>query len=192
MTQQHGRRYEHQLVNGLDDVTPAEVWLTSAGYSGNSAADDCDIVVTVDPKFATRHDTWQFNIEAKRRQGEKGKRISNAISGSSKDETGIEELERLIEGTPSWAEPIVALKMDHRKLVVVDARDILRYVGRLKQPVSTEALEVLNVLDPRLTPSDNISVVKPETDEWDSAQVASADEVVLAEQLGLPYEGGNS
>jgi len=86
MTQQHGRRYEHELVNGLDEITPPEVWLTSAGYSGNSKADDCDIVITVDPKFATRHDTRQFNIEAKRRQAESGKRVI-AFSGSSGEET---------------------------------------------------------------------------------------------------------
>lgn len=185
-----GRSYEHELVNSLDEVTPPEVWLTSAGYSGNSKADDCDIVVTIDPGFTTRGETWQYNIEAKKRQGESGKRISGAFTGSSKDETGVEEMQRLIESTPSWADPIIALKMDHRKLVVLDARWILDAVDVIDYPVPALVEEgIIDTLAPRTTPSDSISVVKPETDELDSAQVAPTDAEVLAEALGLPYEG---
>jgi len=193
MTQQHGRRYEHKLVNSLDDITPPEVWLTSAGYSGNSKADDCDIVVTVDPGFVVRGETRQYNIEAKRRQGESGKRISGAFTGSSSGETGIEELQRLIEGTPSWADPIVALKMDRRKLAVIDARWLLSRLDVLEYAYPSSVDEdVFDVLQPRLTASDSISVIKPETSEWPSATAAPSDAVVLADALGLPYDGENN
>jgi len=45
MTQQHGRRYEHELAQQLDSVAETDTWVTTAGYSGNSAIDGCDIVV---------------------------------------------------------------------------------------------------------------------------------------------------
>jgi len=31
MTQQHGRQYELDLFNGINDITPEEVWVTTAG-----------------------------------------------------------------------------------------------------------------------------------------------------------------
>jgi hypothetical protein len=37
-----------------------------------------------------------------------------------------------------------------------------------------------------LTPSENVSMVKPETGQWPSARTAADDAVVLAEELGLP------
>jgi hypothetical protein len=192
MTQLHGRRYEHTLVNSLEEITPPEVWLTSAGYSGNSKADACDIVIMLDPGLVTRHETMMYNVEAKKRQGESGKRISGAFTGSSSDETGVEELQRLIEGTPSWADPIVALKMDRRKLAVFNATWLLsRLDVRDDAYPSSVDDDVFDVLQPRLTKSESISIVKPETDEWPSATAAPSDAVVLAEKLGLPYDGGN-
>jgi len=183
-----GRRYEHSLVNGLDKVSSGDVWVTTAGYSGNSEADGCDVVVTVDPKLLTSNEPQQFNIEAKLRQGEGGKRVSNVFSGSETDETGVEELKRLVLTTPGWADPIVALKFDHRKLVVLDARWILDAIGERDQYIPLNIKEgILDVLSPRTTPSGNVSMIKPDLSDWESSRAAPADEVELCERLGLPH-----
>lgn len=189
MTQQHGRRYENQLVGDIDEVTPSEVWVTSVGYSGNAKADDCDIVVTIDPYLCTSHEQGQYNIEAKKRQGDGGNRTT-VFEGSSGDESGLDEVQRLVEGTPSWSSPIIALKFDRRELVVLDARHLLSELGEMKYPVTTDPVseDVLNVLQPRLTPSENISIIKPTLQNWESSRAADDDAVVLAERLGLPYD----
>jgi len=185
-----GRNYEHELSAGLADVTPPEVWVTTCGYSGNAGIDACDIVVTVDPQYALRGETRQFNIEAKKRQGESGKRVSNVFAGGEDGETGVEELQRFVEATPSWAKPVVALKFSRRKLVVLDGRWILAAVGVSKWPIPTDVKEtIFSVLEPRATPTGNVSMIKPTTDAVLSARKAQDDEVVLAEQLGLPTVG---
>lgn len=190
MTQKHGRRFELSLVNDVDEITPEEVWTTTVGYSGSANADGCDIVVTIDPQILTYDDVVQYNIEAKKRQAEGGKRHSSVFGGSEKDETGVEELRRLVLTTPPWADPIVSLKFDHRRLIVLDARWILDHVGEgdYQDILFGAARTLLEIVQPRTTPSDNISMVKPSLDDWPSAQAAEDDAVVLAEKLGLPYD----
>jgi hypothetical protein len=181
----HGRRYEHELVNGLDEVTAPEVWTTTVGYSGNASGDACDLVVTLDTKLLLRGESYQVNIEAKKRQGEPGKRVSGVFAGGETDETGVAELQRFVDATPEWADPIVAIKFDRRKLCVLDATELLSALGVRKQPMNRN-IELLEILDPRLTPSENVSMVKPVTSEWPSARTAADDAEVLAEELGLP------
>lgn len=189
MTNKHGRNFEHTLANGVDDITPREVWTTTVGYSGNADTDDCDVVITVDPKYATRHDTRQFNVEAKKRNVDSGKRASKVFGGGKTFETGVEELQRFIEGTPSWADPIVAIKFDRRKLIVLDGRWLLDALdlGGMAPPSSES---ILDVLSPRTTRSDNVSMVKPTLEQWPSASASMDDATVLCERLGLPYEDG--
>jgi hypothetical protein len=190
MTNQHGRAYEHTLANGLTDVCPDEVWSTTAGYSGNSASDHCDIVVALDPKLAVRGDTMLHLIEAKKRNVDSGKRCSNVFAGGKTYETGLEELQRFVDNTPSWASSIVALKFDRRKVIVLDALWLLSALGESKRPIPNDIREgVMDILDPRLTQSDNISMVKPSSDHnWPSSRQSEDDAVVLCESLGLPYE----
>ncbi|WP_206750749.1 hypothetical protein, partial [Halorubrum sp. SP3] len=47
---------------------------------------------------------------------------------------------------------------------------------------------LLEALSPRTTPSDNISMVKPATDELDSAQVSPPEGEVVAKELRLPMD----
>lgn len=207
MTQKHGREFEHTLVNGVDEITPDEIWVTTAGFSGSANADACDLVIAVDPKLTVRGGSTLFTIEAKKRQGEGGKRVSNVFTGSSDDETGVEEVQRFIVNTPPWADSIIALKFDRRELVVLDATWLLSALDvddshseSSGQPLSDESGEVdeshvpdavhrgvLDVLEPRVTPSGNVSCIKPSLDEWESATAASDDEEVLVDKLGLPH-----
>ena len=188
---QHGRRFEHTLSSGLSTVTPDEVWVTTVGYSGNAGIDACDIVVTVDPSLCTRHDTGQFNIESKKAQGESGRRISNILAGGRDDETGLAELRRFVEHTPSWAQPVLAIHMDHRKLIVVHGGRLLNHLDDDEDSPHTPPEQFIETFEPRLTPSDSVSMVKPETDQWPSATASEADEIVLATELNLPLLTGD-
>ena len=181
-----GRKHEHDLVNGLATVTPDEVWVSTTGYSGNDATAACDFVITVDPYLLTTHENGQYNVEAKITSGDRGKRISTVFSGGRGGETGIEELRRLVQTTPGWAHPVVTISIDHCKLFVLDARNVLYELDEHPDQYPQRQLDALNVLQPRCTPSDNVSVVKPSLDDWASSAVSPADEVVLAKALGLP------
>jgi hypothetical protein len=188
MTQQHGRKYEHKITNELDERTPKEVYTTTVGYSGNASGDGSDMLVTIDPHIQTRHDEGQYNLELKKRQGEGGKRTI-VFGGSSNGESGLNEIERLVETTPHWSTPVLAIKFDHRKLIVLDARELLKALGEWDAPRSIEHVEyIMEATQPRLTPSDSVSMVKPSLDDWESSQAAESDIVVVAEKLGLPLE----
>jgi hypothetical protein len=183
---QHGRSYEHDLNNGITEITPDEVWSTTVGYSGNAASDHADIVIAVDPKLATRHETSLYAIEAKKRSADSGKRCSNVFAGGKHFETGLEEVQRLVDKTPDWADPVVALKFDRRKLVVLNAKSLLGYLEGQNRYGMYDP-ELIQLLQPRLTGSDSVSMIKPELESWESARQADSDAVVLCERLGLPY-----
>jgi len=158
MTQQHGRRYEHELAQQLDTVAETDTWVTTAGYSGNSVIDGCDIVVTYMQPDAM---LTQINIEAKKRQGTAGKRTLVA---------SLDEIERLQQGTPYWGNSCVALKFDHRQVIVCDPNEIL---SAIRSECDSPQRPIVNTLSPRLTGSNKISVVKPTTDEWTSARAGN-------------------
>lgn len=184
MTQQHGRRHEHDLNNGLNQVTTNDVWCTTAGFSGNAASDNCDIVVTVSPTYAAAEDPLQYNHEAKKITSGKSGNRSMLFQGSSSGETGVGEVKRLVESTPDWAQPVITAKFSHRKLVVIDARGLLAALGEYDWPVS----ETVKMLAPRSTKTGNVSVVMPTLDDWESSTAAPRDAVVLAQTLGLPIK----
>jgi len=182
MTQKHGREHEHDLNNSLNQATTNGVWATTVGYSGNAASDNSDIVVTVDPQWELQDYGTQFNIEAKKiTRGTDGNRVT-VFRGSSGGETGLDELHRLFAASPEWGHSVVTMKFSRKRLVVVDVRGLLAATGDMKWPVS----DVVEMLEPRATPSDNVSVVAPTLDNWDSARASPSDGAVLAQELGLP------
>jgi len=178
-----GRNYEHDLTNELDTVTPPEVWTATVGYSGNADRDNCDVVVLVDPKLTTRHEPYSHHIEAKKRSGQAGRRIA-VFGGSSSGESGIEELRRLVETTPDWGKPVVVIKFDHRKVIVLDGRWLLYELGEqngIRPPDS------VNLHGADVTESGTVVMRKPELEDWESSTASPSDAVVLAEKLGIPY-----
>jgi len=181
---QHGRRHEHDLNNSLNEVTTNDVWCTTAGYSGNSASDNCDLVVTLDPLFATQENELQYNVEAKKITSGKSGNRSMLFQGSSSGETGVGEVKRLVESTPDWGQPVITAKFSHRKLIVIDARGLLAAMDEYDWPVS----DTVEMLAPRDTKTDNVSVVMPTLDDWESSTAAPRDSVVLAQTLGLPIQ----
>jgi len=103
---------------------------------------------------------------------------------TSGGETGVEQIERLVESTPDWAKPIITIKFSRRKLVVFDARELLSALGECDYHVG----DTVSMLQPRDTKTDNISLVMPTLDNWKSASASLRDSVVLAQTLGLPLK----
>jgi len=188
MTQQHGRSYEHTLAGLIDDVVDKYAWVTTCGYSGNSTVDDADLVITASLRRKTRFNPVQYNIEAKKRQGDAGYRVIIA-SGSQGDETGVEEIQRLIDGTPEWGRAQIALKFDRRRVMVIPAELLLGVAtGELDDDDlgTSEIEQTLLELSPRTTDSDSISMIKPETNVWPSAR-GEDDGEYICEFLDIPY-----
>lgn len=193
MTQQHGRSYEHELAGKIVDASTDYAWVTTCGYSGNSTIDDADLVITSLTNRNTRFNPVQYNIEAKKKRGEAGYRVSDAISGSRGDESGVEELQRLIDGTPEWGRAQVAIKFNRRLVFVVPAELLLGVAtGELDEDDlgTSEMEQALLSMKPKTTPSDSISMIKPETDVWPSARGEDDGEYVC-EFLDIPYTEAN-
>ena len=177
-----GKNYENTLVNAITSVTTDDVWCGAVGYSGNAAGDHCDLMVAVSPQVTTTHDAVLHAIEAKKRSGKAGNRVY--LRGGSDADTGVEELRRLVEETPSWSRAWLAVKFDRRELMVVRA-------DRLYRVCTTETTlsgGPIALLDPQVTDAGSIGLRKPTTDEWNSATVGNSDEEVVVEALGLPSQ----
>jgi len=175
-----GKRYEMELVNGLCERDG--VWAGRPDYSGNSKHAVADIVALVDDDG----DTTGAFIEVKKRQAESGKRTT-VCSGSADEQSGLEELRELIAGTPDWAAAYFAVKFDHRELVVIPAKWLcaaLRADKHYSSPNKAyDTSNVMNFHSARLTPAENVSMVKPTLDEWESSTSGVSDVQKIANEI---------
>jgi hypothetical protein len=205
-----GRTYELDMVRDITASTdPRYVWTTALDYSGGAADSDADIVVTF-PR--NRDETALELIELKKRGGDDGNRV--IVMGGSGDETGRDELRRLVDAGPRAAESWFAVKFAHRKLVVVPSGWVWKqvaerpdelptdyrkrneipseaaqtYVRRTQWPYWWKPTEAHESLAPRLTDAGSLSMVKPSLDWWESSTAAQSDEHVLLEALNLPEQ----
>lgn len=167
MSQQHGRNYENELVSIINENTTEDVVAVSVGYSGNDKYSFADVLVL------TPEET--HFIEAKKRNGEDGKRTT-VMGGGHDGESGLDELRRLHGSTPFYASSWVALKWDYKAVDVFATRTLLDVVYG--------ATCDTYLRDARTTPSENISIPKPEGDEHPSA-VSTDDWDVLRDTLRL-------
>jgi len=178
-----GTNYENQLVNALCSVVTTDVWVGSVGYSGNAKNDHCDLMIAVSPKLATAHESLLHAVEVKKRSANSGNRVY--LNGGTTGETGLAELRRLVEQTPSWSTAWLAIKFDRRELMVIEASRLLFLSEEAYSPADDSPC---GIVDPHVTDSDAISIRKPTTDEWDSATAGQSDERVLADVCGLPTQ----
>lgn len=171
-----GKRYELRLVKDLDAATDDDVWVVRPDYSGNSVTAVSDVAM-VWPADRGTHGAF---LEVKKRSPGTGLRASGAVAGSSQGQSGIEEVEELIEQAPPWVEPYVVIKFPNREPLVYGAEALREFVVE-KNP--SEPWEPYSAGVPKLTPSENISVKKPTTDEWPSTQAGRSDVETILDEI---------
>lgn len=178
-----GHDYELDLKNAVIEGTNEHVTAMRPDYSGNSKHSVADIRVTID-KGARFGDgsIEDYYVEAKKRQGNEGYRTTIMNGSSQGDENGLGELWRLVEEAPPWAETKVMVKFDHREAAIFDAVTLVRWLRDEDDVVEYREAERHGV---RLTPADNISMVKPELDNWASSTAGLPDHVKLLQHCGI-------
>lgn len=189
-----GKQYELDLKKAINSATNHWVKAHRPDFSGSSAGEVADLIVLWQAErysqqrpsgHPERHVAY---IESKKRQGEGGKRTT-VMSGSSNDQSGLKELRELRMEAPGWVDTYVAIKFDHRELVVLDAEALEHWLRRDEEGWGHEQYDGLeigrNFHSARLTPLDNISMVKPSLDWWPSSAAGEPDWLKLCKGIGL-------
>lgn len=194
-----GRKYELEIKNSINEAIDQRfVWATNPDYSGVSKGTTCDLAVIHGTNYHN-HTHGNF-IELKKRRAKEGYRCT-VMEGSSDDETGLEELERLIDGCPNWGEPYVVIKFNNREIIVIHAKDLHHYLLNDEvaekwtgdAPSTTWRAET-KMHDARLTDEDSISMRKPALSYWESTTSGQQDHLKLLDQIGgdeISYDDEN-
>lgn len=176
-----GRTYELDMVREINAATdPRWVHAAVPDHSGNAA----DTYYDLEVMYYAQREWFQANlVELKKRTADEGYRCI-VMSGGNDGETGLEELQRLIDNCPNWGDPWVAIKFDHRELIVLHGEDLHEgLTGDTRRGygewISVDPPEWFDHLSPRLTSSDSISMVKPELEWWDSSTAGEDDHLKL-------------
>lgn len=162
-----GNSYEHTLTNEIQARSSQAVFAGRIDYSGNSKYGFADIAV-IWSNYNDLHTSGAF-LEAKKRSAEAGKRTNVA---------SVEEVESLVDGCPTWGRPYLAVKFPNRELIILNARTLL---------LKLDDREVISgqVGAPKRTRGDNISMRKPELDDWPSAQSGADDVEKIFDYCGV-------
>lgn len=174
-----GHNYELDLKNAVIEGTNEYVTAMRPDYSGNSKHSVADIRVTVEKGFGNGR-IEDYYIEAKKRTGQEGYRTTIMEGSSQGDENGMGELWRLVEEAPPWAVTKVMVKFDHREAVVFCAKTLAMYLE--DDDMVYDKAERHGV---RLTPADNISMVKPTLDDWNSSVAGFPDHIKLLHECNI-------
>lgn len=176
-----GRRFELDLYNDISRNTARDVHAAVSDYSGGAASSFCDLEVYYTKEDGGLTRVFGAFIEAKKRRAKSGNRCS-IMSGSSDGESGLDELDRLIDESPLWGTPYVTISFNSRRPITIDAVDF-------RSALTIDSCETTAgppFFDAHLTKADNISMRKPTTDQWDSSSAADADWKVILEDIGVP------
>lgn len=190
-----GKRFELDTKNAINRDTHDWVKAHRPDYSGSSVGEVADIMVVwqaerFDPQHpcghAERHVVYG---ELKKRSGVDEGNRKVVMSGSSNGQSGLEELAELVDESPPWSGTYVGIKFQNRELIVIDACVLLHWLQRDKEGWGMEfidrSVEQCKQHGARLTPSDNISMIKPELDDWPSSQSGLDDHIKFARSIGL-------
>lgn len=173
-----GKDFELSVKNHVVERTNNQVDAYRPDFSGNSKYSVADVIIAYPTKARgySNHETkiTAAYIELKKRTVKKGNRTV-VMSGSSSggDETGMEELERLVSGTPPWATAYVGVKFPRRRIIVFDASTL--YAQLDGEWVVDGFTEVVEMVEPRETRGGNISMVNPEGWEAGTDDEAATD-----------------
>jgi len=169
-----GRNFELSLKNNIIENTNETVDAFRPDFSGNSKHTVADVVVV----HESGHKLHPIYIEAKKRQAKKGNRAT-VMAGSSKGQSGIEELWELIEGVPEWGEATVLVKFDHKEAILITADGLLEVLNH-------SSMNPLGATEPRLTDGGNISMRK--ADEIPSQRSGREPWQVVCDYCNIEYE----
>jgi len=170
-----GRTFELTLSNNISDNTNNSIDSTTSGYSGNSSSGVADVIILWESQGCGK----AAYVEAKKRGGSAGNRTI-MMNGSSDGDTGLDELRTLVHGSPDWATVAIALSWPHRELVTLDAEKLLSHLeGKTTYPAADRH-------GARLTDAENISMVMPTLDDWESATAGEDDWRKLCVDVGVP------
>lgn len=197
-----GKRFELNTKKEINANTKPYVKAHRPDFSGSSVGEAADVMVVwqanrYDDQMPCGHpERHVAYAELKKRQGTEGNRTT-VMSGSSEKEngemeSGLEELQELRKELPPWSRRLVAVKFPHRELIVLDA-DALEHHLRADEegwgPEHYQGDEAwlmgADTHGARLTPSNNISMVMPELEWWNSSTAGQDDWKKLALAMGL-------
>jgi hypothetical protein len=191
-----GKRFELDTKNSINDATHEWVKAHRPDFSGNSVGEVADVMVVWEAQRygdAPRHVAY---VELKKRSGvEEGNR-KVVMEGSSDGQSGVDELEELINESPSWSDTYVGVKFPNRELIVIDAEVLLHWLRREEEgwgqdflaadhTVFEDDYQLCEQVGARLTRGHNISMVKPELDWWPSSQGGKDDHIKLLHGIGV-------
>jgi len=196
-----GRRFELDTKNALNENTKPWVKAHRPDFSGNSKGEVADIMVVwqaerYSPQRPCGHpERFVAYGELKKASGTEGNR-TRVMEGSSQGQNGLEELHELNAGSPAWAKTVVGFKFPHREMVVLDATVLEHWLKREQEGWGQEFLaDDSTVFDDdygacdrhglRLTPSNNISMVMPEKDNWPTQSAGLDPWEAFATSVGL-------
>jgi len=174
-----GKRYELNLKNNINENTEEWVKAHRPDFSGNSTGEVADVMVVWPQHVAY--------IEAKKRSGVDEGNRKVVISGSSDGQSGLEELQELRSESPSWTDQYVVVKFPNREAIVLDAKQLEHWLRRDEEGYGGSVDDVPEAWlhGARLTPSNNISMVKPTLEGWPSATAGMDDWKKVATTIGL-------
>jgi hypothetical protein len=196
-----GKRFELDSKNALNDNTESWVKAHRPDFSGSSAGEVADIMVVwqadrYSPQRPSGHPERHVAYgELKKRDGDEGYR-STVMSGSSQDQSGLDELHELNSETPAWTRKVLGIKFPRREMVVLDAEVVEHWLKREQEGWGKDLLsdfesdwQACERHGIRLTPSDNISMVMPEKDNWPTQSAGLDPWEKFARAVGLePYD----
>jgi len=192
-----GRRFELDTKNNINENTHEWVKAHRPDFSGNSKGEVADIMAVwqaerySDQRPSGHPERHVAYGELKKVGGVDEGNRKRVFTGSSKGQSGLEEVQDLVNGSPSWSKTVVGVKFPNRELIVLDAEVLLHYLRREeegwgkwpgKDSTSYDKCERHGV---RLTPADSISMVKPELDWWPSSQAGKSDWEKFCLEVGL-------
>jgi len=164
--QRQGLDYEHEMANGIYYETGGSLFPLRVGWSGNNKIPAPDVFVD----DGTKAHAFEFKRTSQ-------DRISITIDyGDENDD--LSELIQFARDYPRTCCAYLGVRFTHRQLV------LLKFW--LDSPGPTALLEsavTTSPIDVRVTRAGNLSIHRPDTDEWPSA--GSGDDVeYLLEKIG--------
>jgi hypothetical protein len=189
-----GKQFELDIKRDMNDATHEWVKAHRPDFSGNSVGEVADVMVVwqaerySDQRPCGHPERHVAYVELKKRGNVDEGNRKVVMSGSSKEQNGMDELEELIEESPSWSDTYVGVKFPNRELIVIDAKALLHHLRRGDEgygPNHYDYRDVDTFHGARLTRGQNISMVKPELDWWQSSTAGDDDHTKLLHSIGV-------